>query len=52
MTTILEPQTQKISLELPTQLFTATKHIAENDMISLSAVVRQSLQELVKNRND
>lgn len=52
MNTILEPQTQKISLELPTTLFTATKDIAKDNMCSVSAVVRQSLQELVKNRND
>jgi len=55
MNTITEyksTHTQKISLELPTQLLTATKDIAQNNMCSLSAIVRQSLKELVQSKSN
>ena len=48
MNSLSAPQTQKISLELPTSLLNDTKRIASEKMISLSAVVRQSLKEQIQ----
>tara|TARA_Y100000817_G_scaffold76928_1_gene59208 strand:+ start:254 stop:418 length:165 start_codon:yes stop_codon:yes gene_type:complete len=50
MNSISAPQTQKISLELPTSLLNDTKRIASEKMISLSAVVRQSLKEQIQDK--
>ena len=44
-------KTSKICLELPTSLLNDTKRIATEKMISLSAVVRQSLKEQIQDKN-
>ena len=44
--------TTKISLELPTSLLAQTKVIASHNMCSLSAIVRQSLQEKVSSNSN
>ena len=52
MNTITAPDTTKISLELPTSLLTKTRGLAQENMCSLSAIVRQSLKELVESKSN
>jgi|TARA_E500000178_G_C16698423_1_gene607058 metal-responsive CopG/Arc/MetJ family transcriptional regulator len=46
------PDTTKISLELPTPLLTKTREIAQENMCSLSAIVRQSMRQLVETNSN
>ena len=52
MNTITAPENTKISLELPTPLLSKTKGLAKENMCSLSAIVRQSLKELVESKSN
>ena len=52
MNNMITTPTTKISLELPTSLLAQTKVIASHNMCSLSAIVRQSLQEKVSSNSN